>query len=77
MSGVDSSVLQEWLLYWNAQSLCGLGFRQGACAINWRCDGGAWFAWRCVDDDAAGEEPLFTVRKRGRSFVVAKMTETC
>ena len=33
MSGVDSSVLQGWLLCWNTHFSCGLGFRQVACAI--------------------------------------------
>ena len=76
MSGVDSSVLPGWLLCWNTHSLCGLGFRQVACAIG-GVTRGAWVALRCIGDDAAAEQSLFTVSKRGRSKVMVKMTEMC
>ena len=75
MSGVDSSVVQGWLLCCNTHSSCGLVFRHVACAIGGMTRG-AWFARRCIGDDAAAEQPLFTVKKRGRYYVV-KMTVMC
>ena len=52
-------VLKYTFLMWS-------GFRQVACAIGGMTRG-AGFARRCIGDDAAAEQPLFTVSKRGRS----------
>ena len=75
MSGVDASVLRVAIVLEYA-FLMWSGFRQATCAKGGVARG-AWFACKCIDDDAAAEQPLFTVSKRGRTYVVVKLTEVC
>ena len=69
---VDRACLWLMLPFYRGDFCAGIhipyvvGFRQVVCAIG-GVTRGAWFALRCIRDDAAAEQPSFTVSKRGRT----------